>query len=55
VEADEQAFDPSFSRLPAPQGVAVALLDLASLFGQETVKEILPANKRLGLGGLLIN
>jgi len=31
----------------------VALLDLVPLFGQETFKEILPANERLGLGGLL--
>jgi len=31
----------------------VTLLDLAPLLGQETFKEILPANERLGLGNLL--
>jgi len=45
VEADKQAFDPSLGRLPTPQRVAVALLDLAPLFGQEAFKEILPADK----------
>jgi len=29
VEADKQAFDPSLGRLPTPQRVVVALLDLA--------------------------
>ena len=53
VEADKQAFDPALGRLPTPQRVIVTLLDLAPLFGQETFKEILPANERLRLGSLL--
>ena len=53
VEADKQAFDPPLGRLPTPQGVVVALLDLAPLLGQEAFKEVLPADERLGLGGLL--
>jgi len=52
VEVDKQAFDPSRGRLPAPQGVVVALLDMVSLLGQEAFKEILPAYERLGLGSL---
>jgi len=52
VEANKQAFDPSLGRLPAPQGIVVALLDLAPLLGQETFKEILPAYEGLGLGCL---
>jgi len=53
VEADKQALDPSLGRLPTPQRVVVALLDLAPLLGQEAFKEVLPADERLGLGGLL--
>jgi len=53
VETDKQAFDPSLGRLPTPQGVVVALLDLAPLLGQEAFEEILPAYERLGLGSLL--
>jgi len=53
VEADKQAFDSSLGRLPPPQRVVVALLDLAPLFGQEAFKEILPAYEQLGLGSLL--
>jgi len=49
VEANKQAFDPSLGQLPAPQGVAVALLDLEPLFRQETFKEILQAHERLVL------
>ena len=45
VEADEQAFDPPLGRLPTPQRVVVALLDLAPLLGQEAFKEVLPANE----------
>jgi len=45
VEANKQAFDPSLGRLPTPQGIVVALLDLAPLLGQEAFKEILPANE----------
>ena len=53
VEADKQAFDPPLGRLPTPQRVVVALLDLAPLLGQEAFKEVLPADERLGLGSLL--
>ena len=53
VEADKQAFDPSLGRLPTPQRVVVALLDLVPLRGQEAFKEILPADECLGLGSLL--
>jgi len=53
VEVDKQAFDPPLGRLPAPQRVVVALLELVPLLGQEAFKEILPANERLGLGSLL--
>ena len=53
VEADKQAFDPSLGRLPTPQGVVVALLDLAPLLGQEAFEEVLPVDERLGLSGLL--
>jgi len=53
VEADKQAFDPLLCRLPTPQRVVVTLLDLAPLLGQETFKEIFPADERLGLDGLL--
>jgi len=52
VEANKQAFDPSLGRLPTPQGVVVALLDLAPLLGQEAFKEVLPADEGLGLGCL---
>jgi len=52
VEANKQALDPPLGRLPAPQGIVVALLDLAPLLGQEAFKEILPANEGLGLGCL---
>jgi len=53
VEADKQAFDPALGRLPAPQRVVMALLDLAPLLGQKAFKEILPADEQLGLGNLL--
>jgi len=53
VGAYKQAFDPPLGRLPTPQGVVVALLDLAPLLGQEAFKEVLPANERLGLSGVL--
>jgi len=52
VKANKQAFDPSLGRLPAPQGIVMALLDLAPLLGQEAFKEVLPANEGLGLGCL---
>jgi len=45
VEANKQAFDPSLGRLPTPQGVVVALLDLAPLLRKEAFKEVLPANE----------
>jgi len=45
VEADKQAFDPSLGRLPTPQGVVVALWDLAPVLGQEAFKEVLPADE----------
>jgi len=45
VEANVQAFDPLLGRLPTPLRIAVALLDLAPLFGQETFKEVLPADE----------
>ena len=53
VETDKHAFDPPLGRLPTPQRVVVALLDLAPLLGQEAFEEVLPADERLGLSGLL--
>ena len=52
VKASEQASDPPLGRLPAPEGVVVALLELAPLLGEETFKEILPAYVGLGLSCL---
>ena len=52
MKASEQAFDPPLGRLPAPEGVVVALLELAPLLGEETFKEILPAYVGLGLSCL---
>lgn len=53
MKADKQTFDPLFGGPFPLEGVIVALLDLAPLFGEQTFQQIFPANEGLRLGCLL--
>lgn len=49
VQLYEQALGPAFARLAAASGIVIALLQLSPLRRHKALKQVLPANGRLGL------